>query len=251
MSRRTPALLLAGVLLAGLSPWTAQAASTPHWVHYKLLTNESSLPKKVVVLPANIELYEVTAGGVSEEVPEWSAEASRNVLKALSETIKTEKSLSEVNFPRLPPPKSAVVDEHIALYKLVADTAASTDLDHKVRRFDFSIGPGLAALQRDTGADAAIMVYGRDYISTAGRKAKAVLGNLPIVGAFTGPPPALGRSWIGIGVIDLRTGDLLWLNSETRGSTSNLRDATDAKDIIRSIFDWYPGIEKYRKVYVR
>lgn len=250
MSRRTPALLVA-ILLAGMSPVAAQAASTPHWVHYKLLTNESSLPKKVVVLPANIEVYEVTAGDVSEEVPEWSAEASRNVLKALSETIKTEKSLSEVGFPRLVPAKSAVVDEHVALYKLVADTAATTDLDHKVRRFDFSIGPGLSTLQRDTGADAAIMVYGRDYVSTAGRKAKAVLGNLPIVGAFTGPPPRLGRSWIGIGVIDLRTGDLLWLNSETRGSTSNLRDAADAKDIIRSIFDWYPGIEKYRKAYVR
>lgn len=250
MSKRTPAFLVA-LLVAALQPLAVQAASTPHWVHYKLLGDANALPKKVVVLPANIKVYEVTAGDVSEEVPEWSAEVSKNVLKALSETIKSDKSLSEVGFPRLAPVSAAVVDEHIALYKLVADTAVSTELDHKVRRFDFSIGPGLAALQRETGADAAIMVYGRDYVSTAGRKAKAVLGNLPIVGAFTGPPPALGRSWVGIGVIDLRTGDLLWLNNETRGSTSNLRDAADAKDIIRSIFDWYPGIEKYRKVYVK
>lgn len=250
MSKRTPAFLVA-LLVAASQPLAAQAASTPHWVHYKLLGNANALPKKVVVLPANIKVYEVTAGDVSEEVPEWSAEVSKNVLKALSETIKSDKSLSEVGFPRLAPVSAAVVEEHIALYKLVADTAVSTELDHKVRRFDFSIGPGLATLQRETGADAAIMVYGRDYVSTAGRKAKAVLGNLPIVGAFTGPPPALGRSWVGIGVIDLRTGDLLWLNNETRGSTSNLRDAADAKDIIRSIFEWYPGIEKYRKVYVK
>jgi hypothetical protein len=123
-------------------------------------------------------------------------------------------------------------------------------LEHKIKRFDFSIGPGLNALQRETGADAAIMIYGRDYVSTAGRKAKAVLGNIPIVGAFTGPPPRLGRSWVGIGLIDLRTGDLLWLKSEARGSTSNLRDVADAKDIIGSIFEWYPGIEQYREEYL-
>jgi len=250
VSKRTPAFLVA-LLVAAFQPLAAQAASTPHWVHYRLLNDANSLPKKVVVLPANIKVYEVTAGDVSEEVPQWSAEVGKNVLKALSETIKSDKSLSEVGLPNLAPVSAAVVDEHIALYKLVTDTAVSTQLDHKIRRFDFSIGPGLAMLQRETGADAAIMVYGRDYVSTAGRKAKAVLGNIPIVGAFTGPPPALGRSWVGIGVIDLRTGDLLWLNNETRGSTSNLRDAGDAKDIIRSIFDWYPGIEKYRKVYVR
>ncbi|HET9462904.1 MAG TPA: hypothetical protein VFO43_02955 [Thiobacillus sp.] len=250
MSKRTPAFLVA-LLVAALQPLAAQAASTPHWVHYRLLNQADGLPKKVVVLPTNIKVYEVTAGDVSEEVPEWSAEVGKNVLKALSETIKSDKSLSEVGFPRLTSTSAAVVDEHIALYKLVTDTAVTTDLSHKARRFDFSIGPGLAMLQRETGADAAIMVYGRDYVSTAGRKTKAVLGNIPIVGAFTGPPPALGRSWVGIGVIDLRTGDLLWLNNETRGSTSNLRDAGDAKDIIRSIFEWYPGIEKYRKVYVK
>ncbi len=250
VSRRTPAFLVA-LLLAAVQLPAAQAASTPHWVHYKLLKNETTLPKKVVVLPANIQVYEVTAGDVSEEVPQWSAEASKNVLNALSETIKADKSLSEVGYPRLSPPAAAVVDEHMALYKLVVDTAANTDLEHKVRRFDFTIGPGLTALQRETGADAAVMVYGRDYVSTAGRKAKAILGNIPIVNAVTGPAPSLGRSFVRIGVVDLRTGDLLWLNSELRGSTSNLRDPADAKDIIHSIFEWYPGIERYRKVYVQ
>ena len=250
MSIRTPAFLV-GLLVAAWQPLAAQAASTPHWVHYKLLNNETALPKKVVVLPANVEVFEVTAGDVTEEVPQWSTEAGKNVLKALSAAIKSDKTLNQVNFPRLSPPNAAVVEEHMALYKLVVDTASSTDLDHKIRRFDYSIGPGLSVLQRETGADAAVMVYGRDYVSTAGRKAKAVLGNIPIVGAFTGPPPALGRSFVRIGVIDLRTGDLLWLNSELRGSTSNLRDYDDAQDIIRELFDWYPGIEKYRKVYVK
>lgn len=245
MSRRTHAILFA-VLLASMSP--THAADVPDWVHYKLLDKVTSLPKKVVVLPVDIKVYEVTAGDISEEVPEWSAEASKNVLKALSDAIQSEKSLSEVVFPRLAPSETAVVNEHIALYKLVTSAIDNNELEHKTRHFDFCIGPGLNALQRETGADVAVMVWGRDYASTAGRKTKAVLGSIPLVNAFTGPAPSLGRSWVGIGLIDLRTGDILWLKSESRGSTSNLRDFADAKDIMSSIFDVYPGIEPYRKV---
>ena len=232
-------------------PLIAHAASTPHWVHYKLLQSNPSLPKKVVVLPVNIEVLEVTAGGVKEEVPAWSAEASKNVLQSLSAAIKKDPTLKEVRAPRFSKKSSAVVDEHMALYKLVVNTASSVGWQHKIRRFDYGIGPGLTSLRRQTGADAAVMVYGRDHVSTAGRKAKAVAGNIPILNIFTGPPPKLGHSYIHIGVVDLKTGDLLWMNSEYREGASNLRDYDDANEIIAEIFEWYPGIEKYRKVYVK
>jgi hypothetical protein len=228
-----------------------QAASTPHWVHYKLLQGKPKLPKKVVVLPVNIEVLEVTAGGVKEEVPEWSAEASKNVFKSLSAAIKKEATMREVRTPKMSRKSAGVVDEHMALYKLVVNTASNIGWEHKIRRFDYGIGPGLKALRRMTGADAAVMVYGRDYVSTTGRKAKAVAGNIPIINIFTGPPPKLGHSYIHIGVVDLRTGDLLWMNSEYRDGAPNLRDYDDANDIISTIFEWYPGIEKYRKVYVK
>ena len=243
--------LLAALVFACTLPLTVLAASTPHWVHYKLLNKETGLPKKVVILPINVEVLEMTAGDVTEEVPEWSAEASNNILKSLSAAIKKDSKLQEVKMPRLSGNDSANVDEHIALYNLVVDTASDIGWEHKIRRFDYSIGPGLAKLKRKTGADAAIMVYGRDYASTAGRKAKAVLGQIPIVNIFTGAPPSLGHSFVHIGVIDLNTGDLLWMNSEYRDGASNLREYDDANDIISAIFEWYPGIEEYREVYVQ
>ena len=242
---------LAALLLACALPLTVQAASTPHWVHYKLLKSNPSLPKKVVVLPVSIEVLEVTAGGVEEEVPEWSAEASENVFKSLSAAINLDSTLKEVSVPTLSGKSAVVVDEHMALYSLVVNTAISTGWSHKVRRFDYSIGSGLTALQRKTGADAAVMVYGQDYVSTTGRKAKAVAGNIPIVNIFTGPPPKLGHSFIHIGVVDLRTGDLLWMNSDYREGATNLRNHDDASELISAIFEWYPGIEKYRQVYVK
>jgi hypothetical protein len=238
------------LFLACAVPLAAQAASTPHWVHYKLLNKTTELPKKVVIMPINVEVMEMTAGDVKEEVPEWSAEAGKNITKSLSVALSNNASLKEIKMPRLSGKETASVDEHLALYKLVVNSASQTSWEHKVRRFDYSIGPGLEKLRRKTGADAALMVYGRDYASTAGRKAKAVLGRIPIVNIFTGAPPELGHSFVHIGMIDLRTGDILWMNSEYRDGSSNLRDHEDAGDIISAIFEWYPGIEEYREVYV-
>ncbi len=242
---------LAVLVLACALPLSLQAASTPHWVHYKLLKSSSALPKKVVVLPVSISVEEVTAGDVMEEVPEWSEEASRNVFESVSAAIRENASLEEVSVPDLSDKTAEVVDEHMALYKLVVNTTSDIGWEHKIRRFDYGIGPGLVELQRMTGADAAVMVYGEDYVSTAGRKAKAVVGNIPIVNIFSGPAPTLGHSFIHIGVVDLRTGDLLWMNSDFRKGTTSLRNSEDTDNIIGSIFDWYPGIERYRDVYVK
>lgn len=250
MPIRKPAYLVA-LLLACVLPLNVQAASTPHWVHYTLLQNKPKLPKKLIILPINVDVLEVTAGDVKEEVPEWSAEASKNIYKSLSGLIKKDATLKRVNMPRLSKKSSAAVDEHLALYNLVVNTASKISWDHKARRFDYSIGSGLSSLRKKTGADAAVMVYGRDHVSTAGRVTKAVLGNIPFVNMFTGAPPRLGDSFIHLGIVDLRTGDLLWMNSEYRDDTSNLRNYEDANDMVKAIFEWYPGIEKYRDVYVK
>jgi hypothetical protein len=238
------------VALACILPLAAQAATTPHWVHYKLLNHTIELPKKLVILPLNVKVLEVTAGGVTETVPEWTAEARKNIKKSLTNAIKDDATLSEVKMPRLSTRDAALVDEHVALYNLVTNTASHINWEHKIRRFDYSIGPGLAKLRRKTGADAAVMVYARDYASTTGRKAKAILGRIPIINIFSGAPPELGHSFVHIGIVDLKTGDLLWMNSEYRDGASNLRDYDDANDIVDAIFDWYPGIERYRAAYI-
>ncbi len=238
------------MMIVAALPLVARAADTPHWVHYKWLASNPAMPKKVMVLPVDIEVVEVSAGGVEEKVPNWSKEAGQSVFLALSTAIKKQQGMKEIAAPRFSGTTGANVDEHLALYKLVVNTASRTGWKHKIRRFDYSIGPGLKQLAAQTGADAVIMVYGRDHVSTAGRKARAIAGNVPILNIFTGPPPKLGHSYIHVGMIDLRTGDLLWMNSNYREGSTNLRDPEDAANMIDSIFEWYPGIESYRKTYV-
>ena len=248
-SRKLSFLIAFSMMITAL-PLAVQAADTPHWVHYKWLSSNPTLPRKVVVLPVNIEVVEVSAGGVEEKVPDWSKEASQSVFKALSAAI-NKQSLKELAAPQFSGDSAANVDEHLALYKLVVNTATSTGWRHKIKHFDYSIGPGLRRVADNTGVDVAIMVYGRDYVSTAGRMARAVAGNIPIVNIFTGPAPELGHSFIHVGVVDLRTGDLLWMNSNVRKGSTNLRDPDDAAKMVNEIFKWYPGIDSYRKVYLR
>jgi len=204
------------MLLTSIASFDALSAETPHWVHYKLLQGKPKLPKKVVVLPVNIEVIEVTAGGVKEEVPEWSSAASENVIKSLSAAIKKAPSLKEVKAPNFKGKTADMINEHLALYKLVVNTASDVGWKHKARRFDYGIGEGLSKLRKMTGADAAILVYGRDHVSTAGRKTKAVLSYIPIINIFTGNTPALGDSFVHVGIVDLKTGELLWMNREYR-----------------------------------
>lgn len=241
-------LVAVTMLFVALTPG-ARAADAPHGVHYKWLAKNPTLPKTLVVLPVNIEVVEVSAGGVEEKVPDWSTEASQSVLKALSAVVQKQ-GLKEAAAPQLAEKFAANVDEHVALYKLVVNTVWRLSWKHKIKRFDYSIGPGLRELADKTGADAAVLVYGREYVSTAGRKARAVVGHIPLINAFTGPAPQLGHSFVHIGVVDLRTGDLLWVNSEFRKGSTNLRDPDDAANMVKTIFKVYPGIEKYRSSYI-
>jgi hypothetical protein len=248
-SRKLPFLMAISMIIASL-PLAVRAADTPHWVHYKWLLKKPSLPKKVVVLPVNVDVVEVTAGGVEEKVPDWSKEANQSVSKALSTAI-GKQGLKEMAAPQFSGASAVNVDEHLALYKLVVNTASRLGWKHKISHFDYSIGPNLREVADKTGADVAILVYGRDYVSTAGRMARAVAGNIPIVNIFTGPAPQLGHSYIHVGVVDLKTGDLLWMNSNYREGSTNLRDLDDAAKMINTIFKWYPGIDSYRKAYLK
>ncbi len=251
IGRRHRLLVLATSMVFAVVPLPLQAGETPHWVHYKWLMSNPTLPKKVVVLPIDIKVVEVTAGGVEESVPDWSKEASESVFKAVSAALSKQPGMKAITAPQFSGASAANFDEHLALYKLVVATAARIPWQHKAQRFDYGIGSGLRAVAEQTGADAAIMVYGRDYASTSGRKARAVVGHIPIVNIFTGPAPELGHSFIHVGVVDLRTGDLLWMNREYREGSTNLRDPNDAAKMVNAVFDWYPGIEKYRAAYLR
>jgi hypothetical protein len=71
-----------------------------------------TLPKKVVVLPIDIKVVEVTAGGVEESVPGLEQRGSQSVFKAVSAAIAKQRGVKAVTAPQfsaLRPPTSTSI----------------------------------------------------------------------------------------------------------------------------------------------
>ncbi len=113
---------------------------------------------------------------------------------------------------------------------------------HKLDRFDYTLGNGLAFLQDRTGADSGLLVIGRHQIATAGRVAASVLAAL-----FGGVVVPTSRNFLTTGVVDFETGDILWLNYSTSASGRDLRELETADKEVLRLLEKFPGLEAYRK----
>lgn len=226
------------LLLAALVVSTSSALA--QYRHVTLQNNSQALPKKVVVLPADVLVRELSAGGVLEKVPEWGKRSSENLTKALSEIGQANEQFTVVDMPALSDEEQETLDQSIATFMTVGVTAHNMLLlggsawEHKRKEFDYTLGPGLAFLKEKTGADAALLVAGDDIVSSSGRKAAVVFA------ALVGAQLATGRSVAVTSMVDLATGNLLWMHYDQSG-TKDLKDYESAKEMVAGIIGKYPN----------
>jgi hypothetical protein len=238
---RSWAILLCVIVFAGCA--TGQTS-----VHRELAASpQRVLPRKVLLLPVEIRVHEVSAGGIAEKVDAWSATASSNAVRYVTHLAVGRGAFELVEPPALSPEHKAQLDQHIALYEAVAGSAYLARASsvgvwrERASNFDYTLGPGLEPLAEHTGIDAAMIVIGSDYISTAGRKAAMVMGVL--VGALAGVAfvPQGGISFVSVGVVDMRTGNLLWFGTD-QSSATDFRNERDLHDMLDRMFQTYPGL---------
>src|SRR5262245_47944680 len=109
-----------------LAAFGSAPAAAAYNVHYTLLeTPGRALPKKMVILPVEVTVREMSAGGVLEKVPEWTREASQVIQRAVEERAQTRTDFTLVPMPQLSAEEDALVDEYLATYLVVALTAHS------------------------------------------------------------------------------------------------------------------------------
>lgn len=217
-------------------------------IHRELAASvQRALPRKVLLLPVEIRVHEVSAGGVAEKIDAWSAAASDNAVRYIRHLAVGRGAFELVESPPLSPEQKAQLEQHIALYEAVAGSAYLARASpiavwkERARNFDYTLGAGLEPLAEHTGIDAAMIVIGSDYISSAGRKAAMVMGVL--LGALAGGVvvPQGGISFVSVGVVDMRTGNLLWFGTD-QSSTTDFRNERDLHDMLDRMFQTYPGL---------
>jgi len=237
-----------GIAAALVIVLLASGCATPNaGTHTSLKqTPDRPLPKKVLLLPTDVRVHEISMGGVVEKVDSWSEEASGHVLQDLRQRTGAAGVFELADPPALSDEERALLDQHAALYEAVAGSAflarASPIAAWRARgqEFDYTLGPGLKELAEKTGLDAALIVIGTDHISSAGRKAAMVMGTVLAAALGVVVVPQGGVAFLSAGVVDLRTGDLLWFDTEQSGAVS-LRDKQAVKNMLDAMFATYPG----------
>ncbi len=189
----------------------------------------------IVVMPLDVELSQLTAGGMEEPHAEWTEAAHQHMRAALEEEARVRK----VKLITFDPERGDAADREgatqlITLHRAVGSAVLTHQymglaLPSKQGKFDWALGPSVAAIARSQQqADYALFLFVRDSYATAGRI--AVIAIAALLGA--GVP---GGTQVGFAsVVDLKTGDIVWFNFLLRG-TGDLRTPTAAAETVKAL----------------
>ena len=227
---RITRLLLATVLLAG----AAQAEeAVPRHLAPGFSTRAAG--SRLVVIPADMELYSISAGGVVEPRADWTDAAQKNLVTALE----GQRKLLGPDFTSLDAAAADELAEVITLEQAVAKAIAmhhrngNMELQTKAKRLDWSMGEAVRPLKERTGADYALFTWVRDSYASSERKA-AMLA-LALIGAISVGGEQLAHA----SLVDLNTGRIVWFNQISRMS-GDLREPGPAKETVEALLKDFP-----------
>ncbi len=212
------------------------AIQKPYMVHQSMTPRDASPPKVIALIPNDIQVFEVTAGGVVEKVREWSDAAEKNICTAVAASRDGDLNLQQLDPARLTPVERDTLNQHLALFDIVAGNALwatnpqmGPPWNLKREHFDYTIGNGLSFLRTNYGYDAGLIVTGFDYISTPGRK------GMMVAAMFLGVAIPMGHTFIVAGLVDFETGDILWFDHASDPSSTDLREADSTRKFVVNI----------------
>lgn len=196
---------------------------------------------KIALMPLDVNLFLLTAGGVQEPRADWTEAAKVHVANAI-DVMRQQRGLQLTNFNEndLSPGHQQLVAQVVKLHRvvggeiLVQQRLPALRPPHKEGTFDWSIGPHAQLVRQATGADYGLFVSLRDSYSSGARVA------LGIVTAVLFGAPVQGGQQIGYAsLVHLESGNVVWFGSLARG-TGDLRTAEPAQSAINDLFSGLP-----------
>lgn len=190
---------------------------------------------RVLIMPLDVQLGEMTAGGAIEWREDWTQTALGHIRPVLV-TEKEKLGLKTVEFDQAKHDAGDDVDQVTRLHRAVGNSILMQKvlpLPTRGDKFDWSLGPKAAAVGQHYEADYALFVYVRDTYASGGRVA------LIAVGAIFGVVVPGGQQVGFASLVDLRTGSVVWFNRLARGA-GDLRTAEPAGETVRLLLAEFP-----------
>lgn len=240
---RTFLFQLTGALLV----WVM--ATGPVYAQERSATRQGfSLPansgKKILLMRPTVKVAEQSTGGMPEPRAEWTDQARVHIGAALG-AIQRNLGNEVIVAPEAYGDDARAVSEHMALFAAVSRAVINYQFfvgnrlptkqrDNKADVFDWSLGEGVSRLPGAKGADYALFLYTDDQYGSTGRKMLQIVGMVAGVGVTSGQH--IGHA----GLVDLKTGDLLWLNADFQMG-GDVREADGADKRVRQLLEDFPG----------
>jgi hypothetical protein len=225
--------VLAAVLFAGAV--LAQQSDSKH-----LAPGFHARPagSKLVIVPADMELFSISAGGVQEPKADWTEAAQKHFRTALA----ARREQLGANAVEL---QDADLDEFAELNALqravgeavfVHHTGMGMKLPTKNERLDWSLGDAVQPLKARTGADYALFTWIRDTYASNERKATMIA--LALLGAISTGGEQIGYA----SLVDLNSGRVVWFN-DLRRMSGDLRDERSAMETVETLLEGFPVLQ--------
>lgn len=200
--------------------------------------------KKILVFRPAISVGAQSTGGLFEPNAEWTEQAKTNIRASLDK-LQLQLGNAVVPAPEAYGDDARAVEEHMALFAAVSQAVIEYQFfvgnrlptkkrDNKNDVFEWSLGPGVASLPGASEADYGLFLYNKDEYGSTGRKILQVVALMGGVGVKSGEHVGYA------GLVDLKTGDLLWLNADA-AMGGDVREPEGSEKRVRQLLEDFPG----------
>ena len=193
----------------------------------------------IVVFRPDVRVGTLTTGGLDEANADWTAEARKLIAGALqsNQTV----SGAHLTFPDEPTgDDAAYLAEYRALFRAVSESImihklfVGQRLPTKREHFEWTLGEGAQRLGAMTHSDYALFFFTHDAYGSAGRKTAQIFGAM--LGVAIVPGVHIGYA----GLVDLKTGDVIWFNADPQMG-GDVRTADGAVKRVGQLLNGLPG----------
>jgi hypothetical protein len=203
---------------------------------------------RIVAIPLQVDICQISAGGVREKMDEWCGQARSNVMAAVQQELDKRPMLNIKNFNEmlLSQDQRANLDQTRALFDAVSLSivmhtyggGGQVVFQEKVEKFEYSLGTEVRELSE--AVDAMLFVKCYEHIPTTGKKAVET-GKL-FLGVLTGVimPVDVGFTHLSMALVNAETGTIIWYNQYSTGGSAGLRNPIKATAIVQELFKGFP-----------
>lgn len=207
----------------------------------------SASGKTILLMRPAVRVGAQSTGGMFEPNGDWTEQSKKNIDAALAR-IQTQLGNKILVAPEAYGADARLTEEYTALFAAVSQSVINYQFfvgnrlptkkrDNKADVFDWSLGSDVAKLPGAKEADYALFIYNKDAYGSTGRKllqAVALLG--PGIAVKSGEHAGYA------GLVDLKTGDILWLNADG-AMGGDVRTAEGADKRVGQLLEGFPGSE--------